>query len=390
MRILCLQQSSIFESYGGIEYYLHDFLTLASDILGPSEVATLVPQRAGTFSLTDTSYEVIPIPFTKQGLWKKLENRFSPAFLSTALQKGRDFKPDLILTGHISLAPLGFALSKILKVPYWTIAYGLEVWGSVGIPYEWALRTCDKIISISHWTKNILVARGFPHGKIEIVHPCLQPEFGKKPAKTYSSDTREPLKLLTVSRLDPNERYKGHDHVLSAMNSIKEHRRDAIPHYTIQGYGADRSRLEKMVFYFGLQEHVTFLDKLSCREELEQLYRDCDVFIMPSRFGCWEGRWRGEGFGIVYVEAGALGVPSIAYDCGGATDIIRSGINGLLVKQEQISLLGAKAREVSLSQFSRETIKTQMEKVLGSSQSISEIRPSSDSIDVSHIVDTVS
>lgn len=407
MRILCLQQASIFENYGGIEYYLHDFLTLTCEIVGRAHVVSLVPQRSDSFNLSETKYEVVPVPFTKKGWWKKIENRLSPTFLSTALEKGRELRPDLILIGHVSLAPMGYALSKILKVPYWTMAYGLEVWGGLSLPDEWALRASQKVISISHWTKNILVARGLPATAIHIVHPCLQPEFESKLAKTYSNNPHVPLKLLTVSRLDPSERYKGHDHVLSAMKLIKESRPEAVPHYTIQGQGADRSRLEQMVFYCGLQEHVTFLDKLSRREDLEQLYRDCDVFIMPSRFGCWDGRWRGEGFGIVYVEAGALGVPSIAYDCGGVTDIIRSGSNGLLIKpndidelsqtllhlhdhREQIETLGKKAREIALTQFSRDAIKKELETALRSSESISEVRPSSDSIDVSHIVDTVS
>jgi glycosyltransferase involved in cell wall biosynthesis len=191
------------------------------------------------------------------------------------------------------------------------------------------------------------------------------------------------------------------------MGLIKQTRPEALPHYTIQGHGDDRSRLEQLVFLGGLQEHVTFLDKLTSREDLDTLYRQSDVFIMPSRFGCWDGRWRGEGFGIVYVEAGALGIPSIAYDCGGVTDIIQSGKNGILVKpndieqlsqtllelhdhRERISELGRQARETALTRFSRTAIKSEIEKAFGSSQSITEVRPSSNPIDVSHIVDSIS
>jgi len=407
MRVLCLQQSSIFEVYGGIEYYLHDFLTLTSQILGPDSVVTVVPKRSESFKLTRTTYEVVPVEYKNQGILKKLENRLSPSFFRTALNKGRELKPDFILVGHISLAPLGLALSKILGVPYWTMAYGLEVWGGTNLADEFALRGSGKVISISQWTKNMMIARGFSEKKIEIVHPCLQPGFEKKSPKTNFNSEKNPLRLLTVSRLDPHEQYKGHDHVLSAMGLIKQTRPESLPHYTIQGRGADRNRLEQMVFYGGLQDHVTFLDKVSCREELDELYRNCDVFIMPSRFGCWNGRWRGEGFGIVYVEAGALGIPTIAYDCGGVTDIVKSGENGILVKQndieglsqtilnlhdhrERIAELGRKARETALSRFSQTAIQSEIVKALGSSQSISEVRPNPNSIDVSHIVDSIS
>jgi glycosyltransferase involved in cell wall biosynthesis len=407
MRILCLQQSSIFETYGGIEYYLHDLLTITSEILGPSSVISFVPKRSDSFKLTQTNYEVVPVEHKNQGLLKKLENRLSPTLLQAALRKSKELKPDIIIVGHVSLAPLGMALSKILDIPYWTIAYGLEVWGGTNLVDEFALRSSQKIISISHWTKNILVARGFRENKIEIVHPCLQPGLENKSPKSHFTPAKAPLQLLTVSRLDPQERYKGHDHVLSAMGLIKQTRPEALPHYTIQGHGDDRSRLEQLVFLGGLQEHVTFLDKLTSREDLDTLYRQSDIFIMPSRFGCWDGRWRGEGFGIVYVEAGALGIPSIAYDCGGVTDIIQSGKNGILVKpndiqqlsqtllelhdhRERISELGRQARETALTRFSRTAIKSEIEKAFGSSQSITEVRPSSNPIDVSHIVDSIS
>ena len=193
MRILCLQQSSIFETYGGIEYYLHDLLTITSEILGPSSVISFVPKRSDSFKLTQTNYEVVPVEYKNQGLLKKLENRLSPTLLQAALRKSKELKPDIIIVGHVSLAPLGMALSKILDIPYWTIAYGLEVWGGTNLVDEFALRSSQKIISISHWTKNILVARGFRENKIEIVHPCLQPGLENKSPKLHFTPAKAPL-----------------------------------------------------------------------------------------------------------------------------------------------------------------------------------------------------
>ncbi|NBX81984.1 hypothetical protein EBQ90_02720 [bacterium] len=78
MKILCLQQSSVFQTYGGIEYYLHDLLTLTHKLLGPNSVTTLVPQRNGSFNLFDTDYQVVPVPYTFTGKAQKIENRLSP------------------------------------------------------------------------------------------------------------------------------------------------------------------------------------------------------------------------------------------------------------------------------------------------------------------------
>ena len=407
MRILCLQQSSIFEKYGGIEYYLHDFLSLTSEILGKDSVLSLIPKRQTVSNFQETPYQFRAVPYPGSTFFKKLENRIPKALFSAALDSARDFKPDILLVGHVSLAPMAQALSLRLNIPFWTIAYGLEVWGAAGFVTDWAFRKSQKIISISHWTKNILVARDFPESSIEIVHPALQPRFQQVASKDFSLTSQQPLKLLTVSRLDPHEQYKGHDHVLEALSKIQKENPASLPSYTIQGCGADKERLERLVFYHGLQDSVRFLDKVASRDELENLYRESDLFVMPSRFGCWEGRWRGEGFGIVYVEAAAFGIPSLAYQCGGVTDIIESGVNGILVEPDnikalteailtlhqnraQLEALGRKARERAFQMFSQEAIRAQLSQALLSGQSISEVRPNANPIDVSDIMDSLS
>jgi len=407
MKFLCLQSSSIFENYGGIEYYLHDTLTLLAETLGKGSITTLVPQRGDRFELTPCDYEVEAVPFTSSGFLKKIENRFSRSFFKKAISLAKENSVDCILVGHVSLAPLAYALSKILNIPYWTFAYGVEVWGGLSLPTDWAFRRSQKIISISHWTKEILISRGISNDRISVVHPGLSPFFEKASPKDFNQPSESPLKLLTVSRLDPQEQYKGHDHVISALGLIKKKSPEWLPHYTIQGKGEDRKRLEQMVFLGGLSEHVTFLDGLTSREDLADLYRQADAFIMPSRFGCWEGRWRGEGFGIVYVEAAALGVPSIAYECGGVVDIIQTGINGILVKPDDITALshtlisisknrqllvalGKQAREIALQKFSQRAIAREIQNTLGLGKSILEVSPGTDSIDVSQLMDPIS
>lgn len=407
MKILCLQQSSVFEAYGGIEYYLHDLLTLTQKLLGPNSVTTLVPKRNGPFHLVTTDYQVVPVPYTFSGKVQKIENRLSPKMISQALLLAQKEKPQLIWVGHVSLAPMGYALSKIMRIPFWTMAYGLEVWGGLGLPTEWALRKSEAIVSISRWTQDILIARGFQNTQIHVVHPCLQPGFEAKPLKCYDLSSNTPLKLLTISRLDASEQYKGHDHVIQALGILKKSHPHLVPHYTIQGDGNDRERLEQLVFFTGLQEHVKFVGRAENREQLEQLYRNSDVFVMPSRFGCWEGKWRGEGFGIVYAEAAALGVPSIAYQCGGVTDIIQNEITGFLLEPDNIQGLadlllelthnragiqevGQRAQKHVQEHFSAQSMKLQIANALNSCQRITEIRPSANSIDVPDVLNPLS
>lgn len=407
MNFLCLQASSVFEKYGGIEYYLHDTLTLLAETLGSSSVTSLVPKRGDQFNLMPCSYQVVSVPFSSRGFLTKLENRFSRLFFKTAISIAKEKSIDCILVGHVSLAPLAFTLSKILDIPFWTFAYGVDVWGGLSFPTEWAFRKSQKIISISQWTKDILVSRGISEEMISIVHPGLSSFYEAADPKVFQIDPSSPLKILTVSRLDPQEQYKGHDHVISALGLIKKKCPEHLPLYTIQGTGEDRRRLERLVFLGGLSDHVTFLDRVKSREDLANLYRQSDVFIMPSRFGCWDGHWRGEGFGIVYVEAAVLGLPSIAYECGGVMDIITNKAQGILVKpddieglsnalvslsqhRELIAPMGEQARQMALQRFSRKAIAEEIHLAFGLGKSVLKISPSPNPVDISQLVDPVS
>ena len=86
---------------------------------------------------------------------------------------------------------------------------------------------------------------------------------------------------------------------------------------------------------------------------------------------------KGEGFGIVYVEAALFGIPSNAYRCGGVTDIIEDEKNGILIDPDDISglakaitglaqdnkrlsELGTRVREMALQKFTPEQIRLEI------------------------------
>jgi D-inositol-3-phosphate glycosyltransferase len=66
-------------------------------------------------------------------------------------------------------------------------------------------------------------------------------------------------------------------------------------------------------------------------EDLADLYREADVFVLPSRSG--------EGFGLVALEAMASGLPVVATASGGVVDIVTDGVNGLLVPPNDVTAL---------------------------------------------------
>lgn len=375
MKILSLQTSSIFEQYGGIEYYLDDTLTSFASVCGPENVHALIPQRQ-PWKAISSRYQIHAVKIPAQGWRRKIVNRFPIRLFWRALRLVKQLDFNLILCGHVSLGPVVYALAKLTGKPFALIVYGIECWGNLFPQDEWCLKRADRIISISEWTKRILVQQGYPAQKIVVIHPIVANDIVNK---RRLKDPSTPFTLLTISRLESSERYKGHDDVLEVLARINARKQPV--RYLIQGDGNDKPRLTAKVAELGLQPHVRFFDATSSRSELLSLYAQADVFIMPSRFGYRDGRWKGEGFGIVYAEAGALGIPSIAYRCGGATDIIEHGKTGFLVtpdnlaelehaiqfcldNPEAVKAMGEKARQRVHALFTAETMKDRVSEFL--------------------------
>ncbi len=97
------------------------------------------------------------------------------------------------------------------------------------------------------------------------------------------------------------------------------------------GEGEDRPRLEQLARDSGVADHIHFLFGLK-QEELFACYAHCDVFALPSR---------GEGFGLVFLEAMACAKPAIGGAHGGTPDVIEDGLTGLLVPHGDAALLSS-------------------------------------------------
>jgi phosphatidylinositol alpha-1,6-mannosyltransferase len=133
--------------------------------------------------------------------------------------------------------------------------------------------------------------------------------------------TSGPL-VVSVSRLVPR---KGMDTLIRAAARL----RGAIPDLTVAigGTGRDAERLDTLVAKTGAP--VRLLGRVA-DEDLPGLIGAADVFVMDCRT-----RWLGleqEGFGIVFLEAAAAGVPQIAGRSGGASDAVLNGETGLILK----------------------------------------------------------
>ncbi|MBU1705400.1 glycosyltransferase family 4 protein [Patescibacteria group bacterium] len=169
--------------------------------------------------------------------------------------------------------------------------------------------------------------------------------------------------LLTVSRLINR---KGHVRVLKALAWLKKQGRLEEFKYHIVGEGIISEHLRQLVEALGLQDHVDFEGFVS-DQDLALLYSNCDVFIMPTV----ADKIDREGFGMVYIEAGFYGLPSIATAHPGVDEAVLDQQTGLLVPDGNIealaeaimklqdknlrTLLGQNAKRRAISEFTPES-----------------------------------
>ena len=163
---------------------------------------------------------------------------------------------------------------------------------------------------------------------IIVVHPGTDPDRfrpsieGVGEAGSEQDGSVGPV-LLSVARLVPR---KGIDTALEAVARLAPSFPRLI--YVIAGSGPDRERLERMAASLGIGSRVRFLGDVQ-EEALPGLYAAADVFVLLAREEREEDSV--EGFGIVYCEASAAGVPIVAADSGGVSEAVRDEETGILV-----------------------------------------------------------
>lgn len=239
---------------------------------------------------------------------------------------------DLIYAGW-----LAWPLRHILRRPVVFYVHGEEMTESAGGLFERLkgdfLRGGHAILAVSSFARDIAIAKlGADPGRVSTVLNGVDlATFHPRPRADDLADRfalgTGPV-LLTVARLIER---KGVDAVLRALPAIAA----AIPdiRYLVAGDGPDRPRLEALAQSLGVAGRTVFTGRLST-EDLPRIYTLGDVFIMPNRR---LPSGDNEGFGLVFLEASASGLPVIAGHSGGTADAVQHGRTGLLVDGTDVS-----------------------------------------------------
>ena len=229
--------------------------------------------------------------------------------------------------------PLG-AIGPSLKVPYAVVLHGAEVTVPGRLP-----GSRQVLNHVLRHAVHVIAAGGYPAAEAErsigrklpvtVVPPGVDTERFQPIDEATRRATRARFAIdpdadlvLGLSRLVPR---KGFDITIRAIADLAPSRPNLV--LAIAGAGRDRARLERLAAE--LRAPVRFLGRVP-HDLLPALYGCADVFAMLCR-----SRWAGleqEGFGIVFAEAAACGVPQVAGDSGGAAEAVAHGETGVIVR----------------------------------------------------------
>ena len=274
------------------------------------------------------------------------------------------FKHQIDLVLFDPAVPVGM-LGPRIGSPYGVILHGAEVTipGRVPILKNFlgkVLRGAELVITAGQYSTREAERAAGCELPVSVVPPGVDIERFKPLSHHERNTAREIYNLkegdeviLTLSRLVPR---KGMDVLIQACAALKEKRPNLK--LLIAGTGRDKARLEKIAKK--TKAPVQFLAHVPDKE-IPSLYGMADIFSMLCRI-----RWGGleqEGFGIVFLEAAATGVPQIAGRSGGASEAVSENRTGKIVQNpknieeviEKIeSMLNNREQSVSMGKSSRD------------------------------------
>ncbi|HXI70572.1 MAG TPA: asparagine synthase (glutamine-hydrolyzing) [Verrucomicrobiae bacterium] len=371
LRVLVLLTDG-FGGFGGIAKFNRDLLAALCSHEGVTEVVALprlMPEASG--------------PLPPKLTWVTASLGGKARYLWAVRQTARQFRADtpanvrtLIICAHIHLLPAALLARRLGRGSLHLIVHGIDAWNPTHSRLANAcVRRINGFIAVSNVTKRRFMRWSRLRDDQGVVLPnCVDLSAFSPGPKSAALQDRYRLRgkkiLLTLGRLASEERSKGFDEVLTALPSLLADMPDLC--YLICGDGQDRPRLVAKAKALGLSvlecepgkveseerragvpdseirpptsdlrvlstgSNVIFAGRISDAEKADH-YRLADVYVMPSS---------GEGFGIVFLEALACGIPVIGSKVDGSREALLNGRLGTLVDPRdqaeiQAAVLGA-------------------------------------------------
>lgn len=359
---------TVFSQEGGIQAYVKDVLKAYFSINHLISTDIFLLRDAQDCNNPFESDFVRFYYFKTSSVWQG-RIKLAVSLLTTLIRN----RPKQVFCGHIKLAFLTRLLCQPLGIPYIVLTYGKEVWKPLPTLERQALQQASRIWTISRYSRDQLCqANNISPKQVEILSCIVDGDRftpAPKPIDLIQKyDLANAKVLMTVARLWSGDIYKGVDVTIRALPRILQ----TYPtvKYLVIGRGDDQPRLAKLAEDLGVREQVIFAGFVR-DEELVDHYRVADAYIMPSQ----------EGFGIVYLEAMACGIPVLAGDADGSADPLQDGRLGWRVPHRDpeavakacLEILdgndprcrGKWLREQTLMSFSQKAFEEKLKALLG-------------------------
>jgi glycosyltransferase involved in cell wall biosynthesis len=334
---------------GGIQRYNRALLKAAGEVFPRAELAVA---SVNDESIPDGAAVRGRVHFVGAGPRTRFLHR--TAVVSRALRSAWRHRPTLILCGHINLMPLVWLLGVMFGARTALVAHGVEAWSPARLR-RWAAQQADQVLPVSHYTGARIREWGIREDRVSVLSNTVD---GEEFRPIRATKDRRSSCVLTVARLERSDGYKGVDRMLQALVRIREQCPSIL--YRVVGTGDDLPRLRALADELGVATHVEFHGSAS-EEALLRLYNDSDLFVMLSV---------GEGFGIVFLESLACGVPAVAGDRDGSVDALLGGRFGHLVDPDDaqalvVAIVTALDRNVAKNAMDRQALRVDLLEAYG-------------------------
>lgn len=234
-----------------------------------------------------------------------------------------------VFYSHLSVARVQSFVPPPFRRPYGVFLHGIEAWQPLAAPQRRVLQGAVLRVANSRFTADRIAEANPDLGPIAVCPLTVEPHVRIR-SRMRRADLPSGGKIvLIVARMLSAEGYKGHDALLEAWPIVKAHQPDA--RLVCIGGGDDLPRLQQKAHALGIGQETIFTGFVGA-DELHAWYDHAALLAMPSR---------GEGFGLVYLEAMSHGLPCIGSVHDAAGEIIDDGVTGHLVDQSDPRELGA-------------------------------------------------